>query len=206
MTVDPGLAAQVAATCRARSTPFMAHLAVFGAFCRVLGAPDDLVVGALVSGRSTHRLTRLVGCFYNILPIRLSLSGNPTFAELADRTRQTATAALMHQAVPYGRLLRVLRPPGGRFFDVAFQCRNFPPLTAHAGSVSFEVMSIDWGLSQWDLIGEVTPRDTGAELRFAYQCAAEESDRGTEFSAAFTRALKWAASGNAPLSVLVGSR
>ena len=63
LAIDPELASLVAGTCQTRaSTPFMANLAVFGAFCRALGAPDDLVVGALVSGRSTPRLTRLVGC------------------------------------------------------------------------------------------------------------------------------------------------
>ena len=200
-TIDADMAARVAATGQARAaTPFVAYLAVFGAFCRALGAPDDLVVGAFVSRRSTPKLTRLIGCFYNILPIRLDLSGNPTFPGLVDRARRTAMAALAHQNVPYGHLLRTLRPPGGRFFDVALQLRNFPPSSVSAGAVSFEDWPVDWGFSQWDLLVELTPRGDEFDVRVAHREVPAAPGLGAHYAEAFRRAVHWAGTESGALS------
>jgi nonribosomal peptide synthetase DhbF len=110
-------------------------------------------------------LTRLIGRFFNILPIRFDLSGDSTFPDLVARARRPITAAFAHHDVAYGHLLRTLRPPWGRFFDVAFQCRNFPPSRTEGGAASFEEVPFDWGLAQWDLLVEITPRASGPDVR-----------------------------------------
>ncbi|MEK8110277.1 condensation domain-containing protein [Micromonospora sp. M12] len=49
---------------------------------------------------------RLVGCLVNTLPIRLDVSGRPSFTELVDRARRTSMAAFANQDVPFEQIVR----------------------------------------------------------------------------------------------------
>ncbi|MER8186101.1 AMP-binding protein [Kitasatospora sp. NPDC094015] len=100
------LPAKQAAALRSRAaelgaTPFLAVTAAWAGLLAARSGRPDLVVMTPVPGRPRPEAERAVGCFVQSLLLRVDASGGPGFAELLDRLRHTATAALDHQLYPF---------------------------------------------------------------------------------------------------------
>ncbi|MFA7345296.1 MAG: amino acid adenylation domain-containing protein [Terrimicrobiaceae bacterium] len=87
---------------------------VFLAACKVLLrkyiGSDDIVVGAPVAGRDRQELEPVIGTFINSVILRTDLSGNPPFATLLEKVRDTAVVAMENHEIPFETLVRELRP------------------------------------------------------------------------------------------------
>lgn len=140
----------VAASCG--STVFMAVLGAIGAVLGRYSGQQDFAVGTVVSTRpDTARDT--IGLFLDTVPVRLELSGDPTFAELTQRVRDRATRAFEHRAVPFDELVGMLNPDRAAnrnpLFDVLVEFENAvdepfaPPLTATALDVARDEVPFD---------------------------------------------------------------
>ncbi|MBA3806789.1 MAG: amino acid adenylation domain-containing protein [Solirubrobacterales bacterium] len=83
-----------------KATPFMTLLAAYFLLLHRHGAEQDIVIGATTAGRETPELAGSVGLLANTVALRGDLSGDPGFAELVARVRETVLWAIAHQQVP----------------------------------------------------------------------------------------------------------
>jgi non-ribosomal peptide synthetase component F len=99
---------------RTGTSMFMVFHAALAALLTGSGAGTDLPIGALVAGRTEPALADLVGCFLNTVVLRTGTAGDPTFAELLARVRETDLSAMDRQDLPFDALLAAvdgLTPP-----------------------------------------------------------------------------------------------
>jgi amino acid adenylation domain-containing protein len=140
-------------------TLFMTLLAAFATVLHRAAAQDDLVVGTPVAGRVRRETEGLIGFFVNVLPLRLELSGQPTWAGLLARVRTTALEAYDHQDLPFEKLVEALHPKRDlgraavRQAGFAYQDANPAGrlLTNLPGGTSAREVPVDPGVSRLDL-------------------------------------------------------
>ncbi|MEU9862518.1 amino acid adenylation domain-containing protein [Streptomyces sp. NPDC047971] len=149
------------------ATMFMVAHAAVAALLHRLGAGDDIPLGAPVSGRGDEQLDPLVGFFLNTLVVRADLSGDPTFAELVGRVRDTGLAAFAHADLPLEGVAEALGAPRSQARNALFQAM----VTHH--SVSTELSAL-FGVAAREVPVEIG--GSKVDLEFAF--GGTESDGG----------------------------
>ncbi|WP_406529699.1 amino acid adenylation domain-containing protein [Streptomyces sp. I8-5] len=131
--------AEVAARARAVSAEsgaslYMTLLAVFQLLLARYSGQRDIAVGSPVAGRNRAEIENMIGFFVNTLVLRTDLSGDPTFAELLARVKDTALGAYDHQDLPFERLVEELAPDRdlsrNPLFQTLFALQNTPGVDA----------------------------------------------------------------------------
>jgi acyl carrier protein len=82
-------------------TPYVTLLAEFSALLHQRTGQDDLILCAPVAGRHRPQTKGVVGYFNNVMPLRIDLSGEPSFRLLLGRVSQAAREAYEAQDIPF---------------------------------------------------------------------------------------------------------
>ena len=91
------------------ATLLMTSLAAFQVLLYRYSGQESFTIGSPAAGRSA-RSASLIGYFVNPVVLRADLSGNPTFAELLGRVRETVQGAFAHDEYPFPLLVERLQP------------------------------------------------------------------------------------------------
>ena len=116
---------------------------------------DDVVIGTPIAGRTQPELEPLIGFFVNSLALRFPLGGDPNFATVVDRGRETALGAYSHQDLPFEQLVEELHPERdlsrNPIFQVMCNLQNLPGTTAQDPALRLEAQSAEMHSTHFDL-------------------------------------------------------
>ncbi|MEU2153836.1 amino acid adenylation domain-containing protein [Streptomyces sp. NPDC019396] len=165
-TLDAGLVTAIEELAREHeASVFMVLLGGVKAVLHRYTGQDDLVVGSPVAGRLRPELDRVVGFLVNTLALRTSLAGDPSFAELVGRVRETALSAFAHQEVPFERLTAELAPSRSLshspLVQVLFSLHTMPGEGLALPGVEREPLPSDFCATQFDLTFTLEQRPDG---------------------------------------------
>ncbi|MFD7631771.1 amino acid adenylation domain-containing protein, partial [Streptomyces sp. NPDC059851] len=141
---------------------FMVLQAGLAALLSKLGAGDDIPVGSPVAGRTDQALDEQIGYFVNTLVFRTDTSGDPTFAELLGRVRETALAGYAHQDLPFEYLVEALNPVRSLahhpLFQVMLVLQNAPRADFAPPGLRVGSMPLTAGTAKLDLTFSMAER------------------------------------------------
>lgn len=170
---DAGLTARIEALGRKQgATPFMTLLTGFALLLARYADQDDVVIGTLTAGRDRAEIEGVVGFFVNTVPLRLRLSGRPTFSEALRRVRDTALDAYAHADCPFEKVIEELRPERdvsrNPLVQVMFQMFNPPGAQLATPDAGAQILDVCKGTSKFDLSCDLWNDAQGLSCRMEY--------------------------------------
>jgi amino acid adenylation domain-containing protein len=165
---DPALHAALADLAREHQvTAFMTLHAGLAALLSRMGAGTDVPLGAPAAGRTDEAVHDLIGFFVNTLVLRADLSGDPSFAELLGRVRETVLSAQARQDLPFERLVEVMNPARSEARHPLFQVM-----------IGDEDIGADWQLPGLRITAEPVP-DVAAKFDLTLGYRQDRDAKGT---------------------------
>jgi syringomycin synthetase protein SyrE len=165
VALNPALAEKLRAFSKREGvTLYMTMLAAFDVLLHYYTGGTDLVVGTNVSNRGRSETDQLIGFFVNQLPMRVDLSGDPSFRELLNRVRGVTIDAYAYQEVPFDRLVEALKLERklshAPLFQVKIDLLNAPSVDLGETDLSITPLIADNGGSHLDLIFSLVNTET----------------------------------------------
>ncbi|NUO99743.1 MAG: amino acid adenylation domain-containing protein, partial [Nonomuraea sp.] len=182
-------------------TPFMVLLSALAVVLSRLSGQDDLVIGTPVAGRPRPEVEDLIGCFADVVPLRVDVSGDPSPAALLARVRQVCLDAYAHQDVPFERLVEHLKPARDLsrtpVFQVMLALQSGPAPSLDLPGLTAAHHPMDTGTSQHDLTFWLRDEPSGIGGHLEYDTGLFTGDTAARHAARLTAALTWL-TGDAP--------
>jgi len=147
----------IAALARAsRTTPFVVSLAMFGALLARYCGQSDLLIGIPASDRTQTEHEGMVGCFLDLLVMRVDLRSDPTVGEYVRQMHRVVGDALAHRDMPFQELVRLLKPERGSrrtpVFQAVFSVNAGDADPPQLDGLHTEPFTLDGGAVAYDLV------------------------------------------------------
>lgn len=105
---------------RHRVTPFMTLLGGIAVALGTFSGQDDVVLGTVLTNRPPGT-EHLIGLFIDTVPLRIDLSGMPSFDRVVQRIRDTSVEAFDHAGVGFDELVAAVNPERDPSHNPLFQ-------------------------------------------------------------------------------------
>ena len=156
------------------ATLYMVLLAAYQAVLHRYSGQDDILTGSPIVGRNHNETEGLIGYFNNILAMRNSFAGDPTFAEFLDRVSENAIDAYEHEDVPFEKLVLDLRegqsaPSHAPLFSCVLTMEDTLPDELQLGSTTISPYALDFGQAKFDLTLQVAEKPDGLRIGVWYR-------------------------------------
>src|SRR5919199_1044499 len=183
---------------RSNATLLMVLLAAFEAVLARHTGQSEIVIGTATTGRPMQELASLIGPFINVLVLRTDVSGDPTFAELLERTKQTTVEAWQHRTVPFEQVVGAVQPDRdpsrNPLFQVGLQLLDASTSDAVAfpefEGLRVEPVEIEVGGYPLELALVATVADYGLHLRADYATDLYDRERIARMQAQLERGIR----------------
>ncbi len=181
---------------------FMVVLAAYATVLTRLSGQDEVVVGTAIAGRERPEVAGLVGCFIDVVPLRLS-TAKASAEELLAEARRVCLDAYAHQDVPFERLVEDLRPPRdparAPLFQVMCNGQDTPRHDVTWPGVEVSGERPEPGVSKYDLTLDVHPRSDGLLLDLEYNRDVFDAAAMTDLLDRVVVVLDWLTDDTRPL-------
>ncbi|MCH0563647.1 MULTISPECIES: non-ribosomal peptide synthetase [unclassified Streptomyces] len=179
---------------RENASLFMVLLATFSVLLHRYSGQDDLVVGSAISGRNRVETEQLIGCFANLLPLRMRLAEKQTLRELVHAARDTTTAGYDHQDLPFERLLEQLgigrEAAQTPLIQVMINVLTAPASTLEVPGLTITPEPMDIGPVSIDLTLFAMPRGDKVSLQWQYSTELFDTETVELLASQFVNVLR----------------
>jgi non-ribosomal peptide synthetase component F len=178
-------------------TFYMILLSALAVLLSRLTDEEDILIGTPIALRSHENLQGVMGIFLNMILMRIDLSGNPHFAELAKRVRETALAAYSHHEVPLERVVQDLRPRPTAWRDIdraplsqiMFNMLDADDRSLNLSGTQSTQINVDDGAAKFGLTCEVQDHKSHLHIRIVHRAGAFENGTWKDFQTRFEHLL-----------------
>ena len=174
------------------ATLFMALLAAYHVLLAQRDGRPDVLAGTVWAMRGRTELEPLIGDLTDILVLRGDLTGNPSFGELLDRTRQTMLDAHAHRDVPFERLVGELGLPHDLDRNLLLSSMLIMhsgeadiATRDHIGELRADLFDDGFHPAKFDLLLECWQSDEGLQLKFSCDASLFDADTNQRLAARF---------------------
>ena len=133
---------------------YMTCLAAYAVLLARYSGQEEIIIGSAVANRNRVEIENLIGFFVNMVPIRIDLSGNPSFRELVQRIRPLTLDAFDNQELHFDRMIDLVgdqieqgSPP---IFQTDFTFQN-GPLELQLDGLTTSFLQQDTGTAKFDV-------------------------------------------------------
>ncbi|MEC7583122.1 MAG: amino acid adenylation domain-containing protein [Planctomycetota bacterium] len=143
------------------ATPFHVFLAAFAELVSRLTLQRDFVLGTVTAGRDHPGLHHQIGCFLNLLALRLPLDQEASWSDRIAQARRVSTEALEHARIPFAKVLEELQPPRdlsrAPLVQVTFEWLELPEATDPRAEQAYRIRELAGDRAKFDFTARVRP-------------------------------------------------
>lgn len=173
---------------------FMGLQAAFSVLLARYSNETDIVVGSPIANREQEEVSSLIGFFVNTLVLRSNLSGNPSFSDLIQQSKEMLLNAYAHQQVPFEKLVERLQPERSQshspLFQVMLVLENNEAAHLELPGLMLSPVESNSGVARYDLTLTVIEGPQGLQLAWEYNTDLFEQETIARMAVHFNGLLK----------------